>query len=311
MRHSWNLYFQRLNFVLSSLLLLSSPILSLTQPIYHMAIAISFLALFPYFVALAYLESVERVKLTYFSPLGLLIVTSPKYFGIAPLLTGIVSLLNVRKVRLESLRNSALLVSLSMILGGSYLLYFYEPSPLFATRFAILYDVLMIYGVSTHSLPNTFGERPDWRLTFLASILLPLSCFFTQMLFASMILYFIGAKYYKLKAFYSKVKKYKGIAKAGNMYLIVGSYTSLLGLITVVSKDITHFLHYLLLGFVAPHIFTHLPLMIPAILRIRAFKSYCLWTFLFLALSTLAWPSWISVLLFLGALICLIKSYLM
>ncbi len=311
MRLGWNVYFQRLNFVLSSALLLISPIMSLMRPSYHMVMAISFLALFPYFVALAYLESIERVKLTYLSPLGLLIIASPKYFGIAPLFAGIVSLLNIKKVKLPSLKNSALLVSLSMILGGLYLLYSYEPSPLFATNFAMLYDVLMIYGVSTHSLPNTFGERPNWRLAFLASLFLLLSYFSTYILFISLVLYFVGAKYYKLKAFYERVKKYKGIARTGNAYLLIGSYTSLLGLMTVISKDVTQFLHYLLLGFVAPHIFTHLPLMIPAILRIRAFKGYCLWTFLFLALSTLTWPSWVSALFFLTALACLIKSYLM
>ncbi len=305
-----NVYFQRINFFISLALVLFSPILSVMYINYHMLASISFLALFPFSVALAYLESIERVKLTYLAPLGLLILISPKYFGLAPLVAGIISLFYIRGVRLPSLKNSAIVVALSLLIGGILLLFEYSLSIKFAIHFATLYDVLMIYGVSIHSLPNTFGERPNWKLASVSIVTLLLSYIIPYLLFVSMLVYFVAAKYYKVKAFYERIKKYKGIARAGNTYLLVGSFTSVLGLLSILGKSDVLTLHYLLIGFVAPHIFTHLPLMIPAILRIRAFKSYCLWTFAFLALSAVTWPSWLSMLLFLLAITCLVKSYL-
>ncbi len=303
--------FQRINFILSLALLLSAPLASLAMPNAHMLLAISFLELFPFFIALAYLESVERVKLTYLSPLGLLVLLGPRYLAIALTLAGLISLYHVRKVKLESLRFSALLVSLSMLLGGLYTVLFFSLNVDFALKFALLYDVLMIYGVSTHSFPNTFRDKPDWPLTFLAVVFLILSLVYDGFMLISLILYFLGAKFYKAWKFYEIVKNYSGIAKKGNLYLLVGTLSSVTGILSALPLNTLYKLHYLLMGFVAPHIFTHLPLMIPAILRVRAFKDYCLVTFILLILAVLSWPSLVSMILFLGSVVCIIKSYLM
>ncbi len=157
-----------------------------------------------------------------------------------------------------------------------------------ALALTIAYPLTLIYAVTVHSLPSTFGDQPDPRLAPIphllaapAAILAPIRPETALALTAASLLAYIpAARIHRLPAYYEKLRgrnpetpAYKGMKYFldGHVMVVVSIAATLAATIylTISHWNTLAALHLLLLGPVLVHIAIHEPMMIPVILGVR------------------------------------------
>ena len=283
-------------------------------------LAYGVLATFTYSVSIAYVASFAR-KTSIFhiasAPLllvvGLLVLVDKVLARYALLALSIILLLGALHIwsivcrASTKYKYSLLAPTLAYINPIAILSYYIVASrePSFAEEgLAILLSVpiSMIYSVTWHSLPTTYGDKPElWRIILQHAIHYTASIFYSielvhwrATLSASLLLYIFTAKIYRLGSYYRVAKSRREPARKAHMYYVYGHLLVLLliplaVLVINVFKDTLLLVHTLAIGFIGLHIYTHTPLMIPTILSKPASRKFNIATYMLLLTSLLAW----------------------
>ncbi len=158
---------------------------------------------------------------------------------------------------------------------------------------ALGFPVPLVYAVTVHSLPSTFGDRGRAApaaaavLLAVASSMLVLVRLHAGIVLAlvSTILYLYGAGFDRLGRYLSRARSVRGAAGRGLLYFAWGhvaaaaSAAMLLacGLAALASAaGLYWLLHCYTLGFLSIHVWIHGPMMLPVLLRLRHRRRYTL-----------------------------------
>ncbi len=160
----------------------------------------------------------------------------------------------------------------------------------------------MIYAVTWHSLPTTYGDKPElWRIVLQHiihyTVIISYSIgvvYWEAALAISFLLYIFTAKIYKLNSYYKVAMSRKDPARRAHLYYVYGHLLVLLIipfaiLASIIVENIVVLLHVAAIGFIGLHIYTHTPLMIPTILSRPASRRFSIATYILLLASLLAW----------------------
>lgn len=280
--------------------------------------------LFPHSVAIAYVASAARRPA---KPLILASLTTISYLigpllalytnTIADILFIISSLtiayasLEISKERKASVRISLLLTTytyiitvITIILTDLYNISFPEK----ALALTIAYPLTLIYAVTIHSFPSTFGDQPNpgiapipHVIAALAAILVILNPQIALLLATlSLLAYIPTARLYKIRNYYEKIKGMDPSKPAykGMKYFLDGHASVIINIITTIiltmylmkTWSTLAALHLLLLGPVLIHIAIHEPMMIPVILGIKHKRLFFKEVYIMPILASIVWP---------------------
>ncbi len=268
----------------------------------HMELMVTTAILFPHAVALAYVSSLNRRdfvlrEVTFFTSLPLVLMplnfTLIKSYSVIPFTLMIVySALSTRLWK-GSVKYSLLIVAISYVYLTYALLHSNDVLALALDLSAYL--ITLIVAVTSHSLPSTFRDEALWYVSMASAISTSLVFINYKYVIIPLLLYFVGAKLWKLPRYLEIVKRYdrRSFAYRGNMYFLVG-HAFVIASIVLTSiaalADPLTFLHAFLLSFVTEHIYIHAPMMLPVILRIRHKRNYMNWIYVFPLISAILWP---------------------
>ncbi len=191
-------------------------------------------------------------------------------------------------------------VPLALLLqaGRVWLLEFY-------LMLAYLFPVPMIYAVSLHSFPKTYGYRFSWPwaasmvLTHAAGAVLALAGLRAGyvVMAASMVPYLLAIGIYRVPEALGFASKLGSAARKAHTYLVTGYVFAAITAIYVVYIQLLAYLgeasplqvvHAVLMGFVGMHIYTHAPLMLPVMLATPTARRYTPVPYALLLAATLA-----------------------
>lgn len=290
------------------------------------------LLLFPHSVALAYvasgfagsipklLGSGAYVSLALLAAPALGLLYSPgaalalflAAFAVMALISGYVA-----SGRRGSLRLSLALVGLSYLVSSlviTAILTLKGKTGLFSEGLAltVAYPLTLIYAVTVHSLPSTFRDSPLYTpasalpaLTLLAS-LLALNGYVlwsSIAVLASMALYAVAAKLYRLPTYARGIEKLRGKSPAysGLRFFIEGHYAilaiiALTAIYTLAGHLIWRgpqallLIHLYAIGFTLGHIVIHGPMMLPVILGVKHKRRYTRTPYIAVTAAASLWP---------------------
>ena len=250
-------------------------------------------------LAVAYLSSLTKARSSWpLSLLGLLPLISTDFAIPVLVAMALFSFWCATKLE-DSARLSA---------AGAGLAYLYAlPWAFYGTcSYFLIYPIAMIFAVSLHTFPRTFRERPFELLGYASLLTHPLFFFSHYFLALSLAMYFVAAKYYKLREFCSFAKGVGGVAGRGLSYYCYGHAFALASVTYPFLFKGLSFLHAFMLGFVSIHIFIHMPTMLPPLLGIPNARRYNLYPYVLSLAASASWPffkdlAWLLYALALGA----------
>lgn len=170
---------------------------------------------------------------------------------------------------------------------------------------AYLFPVPMIYAVSLHSFPKTYGHtfsRPWATLTLLAHVagavlaLTGLQAGFVLMA-ASMVLYLPAIGIHRVPEALEFASRLGSVARKAHTYLVTGYvFAAAAAIYTICLQALAYLgyapllqvIHAVLMGFVGMHIYTHAPLMLPVMLATPTARRYTPAPYALLLAATLA-----------------------
>ncbi len=170
---------------------------------------------------------------------------------------------------------------------------------------AYLFPVPMIYAVSLHSFPKTYGYRFSWPwtaatlLTHVAGATLSLAGLQAGfvLMAASMVPYLLAIGIHRVPEALGFASKLGSAARKAHTYLVTGYLFAAAAAIYVLYLQVMAYLgdapllqviHAVLMGFVGMHIYTHAPLMLPVMLATPTARRYTPTPYMLLLASTLA-----------------------
>ncbi len=298
---------------------------------HHMVLALyGSLVLFPHAVAIAYVASASPRNSR---PLQLAAVLSPAAIA-APLLglyaleaadlavlaafaPMIAAAARAAATRRGSARLSMILVSATYTVSMATIAYYLWVNATIIEKALMLvaaFDVTLIYAVTVHSLPSTFGDRPvagaspvPHALAAAAALAAPWSTtLFSILLAASMAVYLVAARIARAYKYYERLSRldpstpaYKGMkyfldghiwVLATTLVTIAYAVVSALGVIEPREPPNLALLHVVVLGFVMIHILIHEPMMVPVILGLKHKRVFIPHAYPAAVLAAFAWP---------------------
>jgi hypothetical protein len=174
---------------------------------------------------------------------------------------------------------------------------------------ALASAVGMIYAVTWHSLPRTFGDAGSLpglvalyaaHYSSLAVLALGRTGPALMLLGAGLLLYGFSSNFHRLGRYISASRSApEGPARKGRLYfawghvMVAASIAAVLVLIaayTAGEARLATLVHAISVGFVGMHIYIHVPMMLPSLFGIRAPGLFTRMPFLLLLVSSLLWP---------------------
>jgi len=319
-----------------ALAIVVSLVLAPGEPHEHARLALyGALWLFPHAVAIAYIASSGKSRgVVAAGIMGL--VTLPalavpwlplagaevvaRWLLVAVSAVGVVVPLVVAAERGGSLRLSMVLISLSYIYTVSVSAYWLVegwPSlfSVYALSILLAYPVPLIYAVTSHSLPATFGDKPLAPVAVLASLLSGAAGMMVasgSMRLAALLagisvaLYVVGSGVSRVGEYFSVArektggqgKAYEGMAYYlwGHVFVIITVIIIFIMTIYAFSTGLTGrrlillMIHMYALGFSWMHVAIHAPMMLPVILGVRHAMRYNLAPYILDLLALVLWP---------------------
>jgi len=279
--------------IISSIVVFSIAYISITlgEIHIHMSYMLLSLIVFAHAVTVAYVASVGKIdkRLSNFiSPLILLGILS-KYLIAIPSMIMMYLAIKASKKNTGSMKISLMGVSFSYLL--LLLWSFTQTDPIDSAILGLAFPLALIYSVSTHSLPKTFGDDPRASFFYLSLALVGLGTIDHRAYLISLAPYFIGAKYDRLTKYCDKARSVKGVAGKALFYYCCGHILVLLSsVIPLMAQNTLFFLHSMLLGFITMNVFVHTPTMLPPIMGMRNARRYNCLPFALALLASIVWP---------------------
>ncbi len=290
------------------------------------------LILFPHSVAVAYVASVSTaetgVAIKAMSFASLLLIPAPALalvYGPGPAnilflmvaIPTIAASLLVARARKRTVRTSLAMVASTYaitLIPISYWLLRGPPAKFSeaALPLIIAYPVTLIYAVTVHALPATYGDEPAKPLVPLlplanaASVTMMLLGHYRYGAWAALLgtlLYIPAARLYKVVSYKKKLAaRYRDPshpAYRGNVYFLEGHIVVMLSIALLAAYTILFqesqcsllcLIHAYAMGFVTVHVLIHGPMMLPVILRLRHRRRFTLIPLPLALASVLIWP---------------------
>ena len=290
------------------------------------------LLLFPHSVALAYvasgfpgripalLGSGAYASLALLAAPALGLLYSPSAALALFLVVFIVMVLTsgyVASGRRGSLRLSLALVALSYLVSSlviAAILTLKGEIGLFSEGLAltIAYPLTLIYAVTVHSLPSTFRDSPLYMpasvlpaLTLLASLLAlnDYVSWSSLAVLASMALYAVAAKLYRLPTYARSIEELRGKSPAyGGLRFFIEGHYAILAIIAITAiytlagpllwrgPQALLLIHLYAIGFTLGHIVIHAPMMLPVVLGVKHKRRYTRTPYIAVAAAATLWP---------------------
>ncbi len=242
--------------------------------------------------------------------------TGPAVVGAGLLLASAAGLIVLPRVRREEARLSVALGSLAALSGGVYsLLYILVtggeagiPARL-ALGLIASFPVPLIHAVTVHSLPSTFKDKPLKPAALAGGALtlaMPLAFLASEragsaVLAVFLAVYILSARLYRTPSYVGVAGGFKSpAARSGALFFAYSHVVSLAYTLVAASAAAAHaagilgglqLIHVLAAGFVALHVYIHVPMMLPTILSLPAARRFklALASVVLAAVSGLAW----------------------